>query len=130
MKPYSTYGRQSACTIPLLSGKIPCPPSSEVRDAPEEVEAAGPEVAPAITSSKELAKESDPSGATKTNESQNPDAPQETIGSIGDTLVSLAKGPVPLVEPLQSVPLGKGFKDLETSPAQLSEVGARAKLKE
>ena len=51
------------------------PSNSEVRDAPEEVEAAGPDVALAITSSKESAKESDPSGATETNEGQNPDAP-------------------------------------------------------
>ena len=48
--------------------EVPLPPSSEVRDAPEEVEAAGLEVALAITSSKEPAKQSDPSGATKTNE--------------------------------------------------------------
>ena len=93
------------------------PPSSEVRDALEEVEVAGPKAALAITSSKEPAKESDPSGATETNEGQNPDAPQETIGSTGDAPVSLAKGPVLLVKLLQSVPLGKGFKDLETSPA-------------
>ena len=51
------------------------PPSSEVRDALEEVEVAGPKAALAITSSKEPAKESDPSGATETNEGQNPDAP-------------------------------------------------------
>ena len=48
---------------------------------------------------------------------QNPNASQETIGSIGDSLVSIAEGPVLLVKLLQSVPLGKGFKDLETSPA-------------
>ena len=114
----------------MLSRKIPRPPSSEVRDAPEEVEAVGPKVALAITSFKEPAKESDPSGATKMNEGQNLYAPQETIGSTGDALVSLAEGPVLLVKPLQSVPLGEGFKDLETSPAQLSEVGAEAKSKE
>ena len=53
----------------------------------------------------------------ETNEGQNPDAPQKTIGSIGDAPVSLAEGPVLLIEPLQSVPLGEGFKDLDTSPA-------------
>ena len=84
----------------------------------------------AITPSKEPAKESDPFGATETNEGQNPDAPQETVGSIGDAPVSHAEVPVLLVEPLQSVPLGEGFKDLETSPAQLSEVGAEARSKE
>ena len=51
------------------------PSSSEVRDAPEEVEVAGPGAALAITSSKEPAKESEPSGVVQTNEGQNPDAP-------------------------------------------------------
>ena len=105
-------------------------PSSEVKDTPEEVEAAGPRAALAITPSKEQAKESDPFGATETNEGQNPDAPQETVGSISDAPVSHAEGPVLLVEPLQSVPLGEGSKDLETSPTQLFEVGAEARSKE
>ena len=117
MKLHLTCGRQNACTIPLPSGKMPPPPSFEVKDALEEVEAVGPDATLAITSSKESAKESDPSKAVETNEGQNPDAPQETIGSTGDALVSLAEGLVLLVEPLQSVPLGEGFKDLETSPA-------------
>ena len=106
------------------------PSSSEVRDAPEEVKAAGPGATLAITSSKESAKESDPSRAAEKDEGQNPDAPQETIGSTGDAPVSYAEGPVLLVESLQLVPLGKGFKDLETYPAQLSEVGAEARSKE
>ena len=106
------------------------PPSSKVRDAPEEVKAASPGATLAITSSKESAKESDPSRAAETNEGQNPDAPQETIGSTGDAPISLAEGPVLLIEPLQSVPLGEGSKDLETSPAQLSKVGAEATSKE
>ena len=91
--------------------------NSEARDVPEEIEAAGPDATLAITSSKEPAKESDPSRAVETNEGQNPYAPQETIGSTGDALVSLTEGPVLFVEPFQSVPLGEGFKDLETSPA-------------
>ena len=103
------------------------PPSSEVRDAPKEVEAAGPGAALAITSSKELAKESDPSRAVEMNEGQNPD---DTIGSTCDAPISHAEGPILLVEPLQSVPLGEGSKDLETSPAQLSKVGAEARSKE
>ena len=106
------------------------PSNSKVKDAPEKVEAAGPKAALTITSSKEPAKESDPSRATETNEGQNLNAPQETVGSTSDTLVSHAEGPVLLVEPLQSVPLGEGFKDLETSPAQLSKVGAEARSKE
>ena len=90
----------------------------------------GLKAALAITSSKEPAKESDPSRAVETNEGQNPNAPQETVGSTGDAPVSHTEGPVLLIEPLQSVPLGKGSKDLETSPAQLSEVGAEARSKE
>ena len=106
------------------------PSNSKVKDAPEKVEAASPGATLAITPSKEPAKESDPFGATETNEGQNPDAPQETVGSISDAPVSYAEGPVLLVEPLQSVLLSEGFKDLETSPAQLSAVGAEARLKE
>ena len=49
--------------------------SSEVRNAPEEVEAAGPGAVLAIASSEEPDKESEPSGAAGTNEGQNPDAP-------------------------------------------------------
>ena len=106
------------------------PSSSEAEDAPEEIEATDPDAALAINSSKEPAKESDPFGAAETNEGQNPDAPQETIRSISDAPISHAEGPILLVEPLLSVPLGEGSKDLETSPAQLSEVGAEAKSKE
>ena len=51
------------------------PSSSEVRNAPEEVEAAGPGAVLAIASSEEPDKESEPSGAAGTNEGQNPDAP-------------------------------------------------------
>ena len=129
LKPHPACGRQNACTIPLPSGKMP-PPSSEVRDAPKEVEVTGPGVALALTSSKEPAKESDHSGVAETNEGQNPDAPQETIGFTDDASISFAEGPVLLVEPLQSVPLGEGSKDLETSPAQLSKVGVEATSKE
>ena len=76
------------------------PSNSEVKDAPEEVKAAGPRAALTITSSKEPAKESDPSRAAETNEGQNPNAPQETVGSTGDAPVSHAEGPVLLIEPL------------------------------
>ena len=60
---------------PAIKEYAPPPPNSEVRDALEEVDTAGPGAALAINSSKELAKESDPSGAAETNEGQNPDAP-------------------------------------------------------
>ena len=91
--------------------------SSEAKDALGQTEATGPDAALAITSSKEPAEESGSSRAVETDEGQNPDAPQEIIGSTGDAPVFLAEGLVLLVEPLQSVPLREGFKDLETSPA-------------
>ena len=95
-------------------------PSSEVRDALEEVEVISPGAALEITSSKVPAKESGPSGAAGTNEGQNPDTPKEIVGFVGDDPVSHIEGPVIVVEPLQSVPLGEGSKDPEISPAQPS----------
>ena len=95
-------------------------PSSEVRDAPEGVEVASPSAALEITSPQVLAKESGPFGTARTDESQDPDTPKETAGSVGDDPVSHIEGPVIVVEPLQSVPLGEGSKDSETSPAQPS----------
>ena len=106
------------------------PSSSEVRDAPEEAEAAGPRAALVITSSKEPAKESELSRVAETNEGQKPDAPQETVGSTVDAPIYHAEGPALLVEPLQSVPLEEGSKDLETSPAQISEAGVEIGSKE
>ena len=95
-------------------------PSSEVRDAPEEVEVASLGAALEITSLKGPAKESGPSGEAGTDEGQNPDTPKETAGSVGDDSISHIKGPVTIVEPLKSVPLGKGSKDLEISLTQPS----------
>ena len=92
-------------------------PSSEVRVAPEEVEVASPGAALAITSPEVQAKESGPSGVVGTDEGQDPDAPKETIGSIGYAPVSHVERPVIVVEPLQSVPLGEGSKDPEISLA-------------
>ena len=106
------------------------PSSSEVRDAPKEVEAAGPRAVLAITSPDEPAKESEPSGAAGANEGQNPDAPQKTAESTGNAPISHAKRPVLLVKPLQAVTLGEGSENLETSPAQLSEEGADTRSKE
>ena len=97
--------------------KEAAPSSSEVRDAPEEAEAVRPGAVLAITSLEEPAKESEPSGAAKTSEGQNPDAPQKTVESTGDAQASHAEEPVLLVKPLQAIPLGEGSKDLETFPA-------------
>ena len=74
-------------------------------------------------------KESGPSGVAGINEGQDPDAPKETIGSVGDAPVSYVEGPVIVIEPLQSVPLGEGSKDPEISLTQLSEEGVKAKSK-
>ena len=51
------------------------PSSSKARDTSRGIEAAGLDSALAITSSKDLAEESGPSGTAETNEGQNPDAP-------------------------------------------------------
>ena len=100
-------------------------PSFEVRDAPKEVEVASLSAALAITSPEVPAKESSLSGVARMDEGQDPDAPKETVGSIGDAPVSHVEGPVIVIEPLQSVPLSEGSKDPENSPAQLSEEGLR-----
>ena len=103
-----------------LAIKEDATPSSEVRDAPEEVEVASLSAALVITSPEVPAKESGPFGAVGTDEGQNLDTPKETVGSVGDDPVSHIEGPVIVVESLQSVPLGKGSKDPEISPAQPS----------
>ena len=74
-------------------------PSSEVRDAPEEVEVASPSAALVITSPEMPAKESGPFGAARTDEGQNPNTPKETVGPVGDNPVSYIEGPVILVGP-------------------------------
>ena len=76
------------------------------------------------------AKESGPSGEAGTDEGQNPDTPKETAGSIGDNLISHIEGPVIVVEPLQSIPLGEGSKDPEIFPAQPSQEGVKDKSQE
>ena len=105
-------------------------PSSEVKDAPEEVEVASPSTALLITSPEVPAKESGPFGAARTDEGQNPDTPKEIVRSVGDDPISHIERPVIVVEPLQSVPLGEGSKDAEVSLAQPSQEGVEAKSKE
>ena len=86
-------------------------PSSEVRDALEGIEVASPSASPKIISPQVPADGSGPSGMAGADESQDPDAPKETAGSInGD--------PVPLAE---------RSKDLEISPAQPSLEGIEDK---
>ena len=105
------------------------PSNSEVRDAPEEVEAASPGVVLAITTLKEPARESEPSGVAEISEGLNPDAPQKTAESTGDDQAPHAEKPALLVEPLQAVPLGEGSKDLKIASAQLSKEEAKTKPK-
>ena len=55
-------------------------PSSEVRDALEEIEVASPSAAQEIISPQVPAKGSGPSGTARADESQDPDAPKEMQG--------------------------------------------------
>ena len=109
--------------------KEAAPSNFEVRDAPEEVEAVGLGAVFAITISKEPARESEPSGAAEVSEGLNPDAPQKAAESTGGAQAPYAEEPALLVEPLQAIPLGEGFKDLEVASAQLSKEGAKIKPK-
>ena len=103
--------------------------SFEVKDAPEEAEAARLEAAMAITGPDEPARESELFGAVESNESLNPKAPQKTVESIADAQAPHAEELALLVEPFQAVPLGKGSKDLETASTQLSKEGIKTKPK-
>ena len=102
-------------------------PSSEVQDAPEGIEVASPSAAQEIISPQVPAKGSGPSGTAGADESQDPDAPKETAGSVSGSPVSHIEGPVIAAKPLQSVPLAEGSKDPEISPAQPSLEGIEGK---
>ena len=91
------------------------PSSSEAKDAPEEAEFAGPEVALAITALDEPARESELSGAAETNEGLNPEAPQKTVESTADAQASHVEESALLIEPFQTVPPNEGSKDPETA---------------
>ena len=105
------------------------PSSSEVRDASEEAEAAGPGAVLAITVPEEPTKESEPSGAAETGEGLNLDAPQKVAESTGGAQAPHAEEPTLLIEPLKAIPLGEGSEDLEVTSAQLSKEGAKTKPK-
>ena len=64
---------------------------------------------------------------TGADESQDPDAPKETAGSVSGGPVSHIEGPVIAAESLQSVPLAEGSKDPEISLAQASLEGVEDK---
>ena len=105
------------------------PSSSEAKDAPEEAEAAGPKATLAITALDKPARESELSGATKTNEGPNPEAPQKTAESTADAQAPHAKESALSVQPLQTVPPSEGSEDLEVISTQLSKEGIKIKLK-
>ena len=105
------------------------PSSSEAKGALEEAEAAGPKAALAITTSNEPARESELSRAIETNEGLNPEMPQKTAESTADAQALHAEESALLVEPLQTVPPGKGSKDPETTSTQLSKEGIKTKPK-
>ena len=92
---------KAECVFYPLAIREDATPSSEVRDAPEEVEVASPSAALAIPSFEVPAKESGPSGVVGTDEGQYPDASKEIVRSIGDAPVSHVEGPVIVIEPLQ-----------------------------
>ena len=102
-------------------------PSSEVRDAPEGIEVASPSAAQETISPQVPTKGSDPFGMAGADESQDPTGPKEAAGSVSGGPVSHTEGPVITAEPLQSVPLAKGSKDPEVSPAQPSLEGIEDK---
>ena len=103
--------------------------SSEAKVAPEETKTARPEAALAITAPNKLAKESELSRVTKTNEGSNPKAPQKTAESTVDAQASYAEEPALSIQPLQTVPLNDGSKGLEVVSTQLSKDGVKIKLK-
>ena len=90
-------------------------------------EDATPSAAQEIISPQVFAKGSGPSGMVGADESQDPDTPKETAGFVSGDPVSHIEGPVIATEPLQSLPLAKGSKDPEISPAQPSLEGIEDK---
>ena len=102
---------KAECVFYPLAIREDATPSSEVRDAPEGIEVASPSAATKTISPQVPAEGSGPSGMAGADESQDPNAPKETAGSVsGD--------PVPFVE---------GSKDPEISPAQPSLEGIEDK---
>ena len=105
------------------------PSSSKAKDAPEEAEVARPEAALTITALDEPARESELSGAAKTNEGPNPEAPQKIAKSTTDAQAPHAEELALSVQPLQTVPPSEGSKDPETISTKLSKEGIKIKLK-
>ena len=90
---------------PLAIREI-APSSSKAGGIFEEAEAAGTMVAAATTALDEPAKESEPSGATKTGEGLSLEVPPRAVESMAEAQAQAphAEEPTFLVEPLQAVP--------------------------
>ena len=74
-------------------------------------------------------KESEPFGAAETSEGLNPEAPQKAAESTTKAQATYAKELALLIEPVQAVPFGEGYNDLETTFTQLSKERIKAKPK-
>ena len=100
-------------------------PSSEVRDAAKKVEVASPSAALVITSPEVPAKESSPSRAAGTDEGQNPDTPKETVGFVGDDLVSHIEGRSSSLSLFSRFPLVRASKIPRSHMLNLPRRGSR-----
>ena len=109
--------------------KEAAPSSSKARGVLEGAEAARIVVAVVSTSPDEPAKESKPSEAADASEGLSLEAPPRVAESAAEAWAPHAEEPTLLVEPLQAVPLGEGFRDLKITSSQLSEGGDKTKSK-
>ena len=105
------------------------PSSSKVRGVPKGAKATRTVAAAATTAPDEPAKESKPSGATEIGEGQSLEVPLRAVKSTTEAQAPHAEELALLVEPLQAVPLGEGFRDLEITSSQLFEGGDKIKSK-
>ena len=81
------------------------------------------------TAPNEPTKESEPSGVAEAGEGLSLEAPLRAAESAVKARAPHAEEPTLLVEPLQAVPLGEGFRDLEITSSQLFEGGDKTKSK-
>ena len=91
--------------------------SSEAVSAPQEAEAAQPEVPQSVLTPDEPTKGGEFHGATKKPGGLNPEVPQKAAKSIVSVQVSDAEEPALLVRPLQAIPLADVSEGLEANRA-------------
>ena len=97
--------------------------SSDAVSAPQEAEAAQPEVAQFVLTPNEPTKGGELHGVMETPRGLNPEVPQEAAKSTVSAKVSDAEEPALLVQPLQAIPLANVSKGLEANPAQPPQEG-------